>query len=110
MLAIIEHIIEALYAYQTSLYYKLHFVLIIFVALTIIWLLIRERKIKSKDENPTDIKCSAKVDYFTHITNKQKETDEALSKLVSSPQYQKYLAEKSNPNSRLNSKYSDEEI
>jgi hypothetical protein len=48
MLAIIEHIIEALYAYQISIYYQLHFLLIILIAALIIWLLVLERKIKSK--------------------------------------------------------------
>jgi hypothetical protein len=49
MLAIIEHLIEALYAYQTSFYYQLHFVLIILIAAAIIWLIVKERRIKSKD-------------------------------------------------------------
>jgi hypothetical protein len=40
MFTLIENIIEALYVYQLSFYYKLHFCLIVAVCLAVAWLFI----------------------------------------------------------------------
>jgi uncharacterized membrane protein YfbV (UPF0208 family) len=60
------------------------------------------------ENNPVNSKCSNKIDYFTYVTTKQKTTEDALKNLQDSPEYQKYLADKSNPNSKYNRKVDDD--
>jgi hypothetical protein len=58
MLSILENMLEALYVYQISPYYKLHLVVVILGILGILWLFMQEFRIKARDSRPVETKCS----------------------------------------------------
>lgn len=102
MLSILENMLEALYVYQVSPYYKLHLVVVVLGILGILWLFLQEFRIRARDSHPVETKCSERVDYFNYVISKQKNTEEAVLKLQQSEEYQRYLMEKNNPNSKYN--------
>jgi uncharacterized sodium:solute symporter family permease YidK len=81
MFTFIENFIEALYLYQQSYYFILHLVLLFGIAVLIIYLLIEERNIIKREQDPPISKCAEKVDYFNYATTKAKNTQDALRKL-----------------------------
>jgi hypothetical protein len=102
MFAFIESLLEALYVYQTSFYFTLHLLLVIAGILLILYLFLLEFRIRARDAEPVQSKCSEKVDYFNYVVNKQKNTEEAVLKLQESEEYKQYLRERDHPNSRFN--------
>lgn len=78
------------------------------IIFAIVWLFYYEMKIKRMENEPANNKCSGKMDYFEYVTTKQKTTDEAVKKLQESEEYQRYLMEKSNPNSKYNRRDEEE--
>ena len=58
--------------------------LIIGGILLILYLFLLQFRIRARDEEPVQSKCSEKVDYFNYVVNKQKNTEEAVMKLQES--------------------------
>ena len=70
-----------LFVYQQSFYYRLHFFALIVFAVSIVYVIYSEFRLKRlQDEEPSS-KCSEKMAYFDYVTNKQKTTTEAVAKL-----------------------------
>jgi uncharacterized membrane protein YcjF (UPF0283 family) len=71
-------LLELLFAYQQSVYYRLHLVALFLVGVTFVFVFREERRLmKLEDERPIS-KCSNTVPYFDYVTTKQKTTQEAL--------------------------------
>lgn len=85
MFTVVENVLEALYVYQLSFYFKIHLVVVVAGILCIIWLFILECRIKNQESDPKTNKCSEKVDYFNYVVNKQKNTEEAVRQLQETP-------------------------
>jgi uncharacterized membrane protein YcjF (UPF0283 family) len=78
MLAVIENLLEILFAYQQSVYYRIHFIAIIVLAAILGYILKEEKRLKKLEEERPLSKCTAKVPYFDYVTNKHKTTREAV--------------------------------
>lgn len=109
MIRVIEDLLETLYSYQQSIYYRVHLIAIVVVGILLANVIVKEWKMRKEQEERPISKCSSKVPYFEYVTNRQKTTQEALNKLENSREYKQYLLDKQNPYSKYNMK-KDEEV
>ena len=84
MIKLIENVLETLYTYQQSVYYRIHLIAIFVVGIVLANIIFREWKMKKQEDERPVSKCSSKIPYFDYVTTTQKNTQEALSKLESS--------------------------
>jgi hypothetical protein len=52
MFTVVENVLEALYVYQISAYYKVHLAVLLLGILAILWLFLQECRIKTRDSSP----------------------------------------------------------
>ena len=113
MLRAFEVLVEALYLYQQSVYYRLHFVLIVLLTLVVGYIWKKERDVRARmaaREKEGAGRCSQKQDYFQYTTTLQRNTEEAVDKLMHSREYQEYVRKKNDPTSELNKRRQEEDV
>lgn len=113
MLRAFEVLVEALYLYQQSVYYRLHFVLIVLFTLVVGYIWKKERDVRARmaaREKEGAGRCSQKQDYFQYTTTLQRNTEEAVDKLMHSREYQEYVRKKNDPTSELNKRHQEENV